>query len=599
MKKRSSKIENLFFKSLFLKNYKLFSNENNIKLSKINLIFGHNSSGKSSILESFSLLKQSVQNPAAGTIASKGEYRIPTMREILTDGNLKNILSIGVSTDHFISIVKNFVWKNQKSDFDSLKVYDVTKNSKISDENLSLIIKFESLNEKIEDVALYGRLYRTIIAQIPTNINETGIMKRGKFEFIKKSYFTKGSGLFLFKEDANILRMLAFSLLTNLKHLTKEQNNNLLNDLYKKFNVPRAYIDLKDYGESLMLEYNLREKPKKFMFESEHKEGTIGTMIDPNSINKKDTEYLINCILKDEIEPIIDFFLEDYKKNSSIQCEGMFLSGAFRSNKTLLSFLTRWGERYSIIFSKEEPDSFKKGNFKFLFYDIVDILLMEDQSIAKNLSNYIPLSVERPKPEAIYIYSGTEPKDAGYLAQHVPDLLYNNKKLEANANKWIKKLGFNFKLDIKKIKSSELFEIRFYDETRKHSFSYKDVGTGISSLLPIIINTVLLKNKVLAIQEPERSMHPAFQLDLMDLFTETYNENNNIYLIETHSELLVLKLMQLVRDKKIKNTEVSINYVTKNLEGSKVTNLKLDEKGNFLDDWPQGFFDERIDIALR
>ena len=133
---------------------------------------------------------------------------------------------------------------------------------------------------------------------------------------------------------------------------------------------------------------------------------------------------------------------------------------------------------------------------------------------------------------------------------------------------------------------------------KKISFSYKDIGTGLSSLLPIVINSVLLKNRTLGVQEPERSLHPSFQIELMDLFCETLKTNNNQYLIETHSELLVLRLMQLIRDKKISNDDVSINYVSKDKDGAKIHNLKMDKNGDFIDKWPEGFFDERIKLSL-
>ena len=41
--------------------------------------------------------------------------------------------------------------------------------------------------------------------------------------------------------------------------------------------------------------------------------------------------------------------------------------------------------------------------------------------------------------------------------------------------------------------------------------------------------------------------------------------------------------------------DVSVNYIVKN-EGSHIYNLKIDEEGNFIDKWPEGFFNERISI---
>ena len=105
-----------------------------------------------------------------------------------------------------------------------------------------------------------------------------------------------------------------------------------------------------------------------------------------------------------------------------------------------------------------------------------------------------------------------------------------------------------------------------------------------------------MTNKTIAIQEPERSLHPEYQINLMDMFVETSKNLNNKYLIETHSELLILRLMKLVKEKKISHNDVSINYVSKSETGSKINNLKMNENGDFIDKWPDGFFIERLKI---
>ena len=56
--------------------------------------------------------------------------------------------------------------------------------------------------------------------------------------------------------------------------------------------------------------------------------------------------------------------------------------------------------------------------------------------------------------------------------------------------------------------------------------------------------------------------------------------------------------MQLIKNKTISSEDVSINYISKDENGAKVNNLKIDAEGNFIDEWPDGFFDERIKLSL-
>ena len=66
------------------------------------------------------------------------------------------------------------------------------------------------------------------------------------------------------------------------------------------------------------------------------------------------------------------------------------------------------------------------------------------------------------------------------------------------------------------------------------------------------------------------------------------------FIIETHSEHLILRLQRLVYEKQIKPEDVSVIYVSRGPEGAKAERLNLDEEGDFIDEWPNGFFLERL-----
>jgi predicted ATPase len=44
----------------------------------------------------------------------------------------------------------------------------------------------------------------------------------------------------------------------------------------------------------------------------------------------------------------------------------------------------------------------------------------------------------------------------------------------------------------------------------------------------------------------------------------------------------------------LKPEEISVIYVSRNESGASVERLRLDNDGHFLDEWPGGFFPERI-----
>ncbi|MBK8945362.1 MAG: DUF3696 domain-containing protein [Ignavibacteriae bacterium] len=144
-----------------------------------------------------------------------------------------------------------------------------------------------------------------------------------------------------------------------------------------------------------------------------------------------------------------------------------------------------------------------------------------------------------------------------------------------------------------------LFENNLKIEVKPH-----DVGIGISQVLPIIIAVLTQKNPILAIEQPELHIHPALQVELADLFIDGINKNPEaIYLIETHSEHFILRLLRRVRnasksdDKSLKLTpeQLNIYYIDNDDIFTNVKKITVNERGRFNEKWPKGFFEERID----
>jgi len=131
-----------------------------------------------------------------------------------------------------------------------------------------------------------------------------------------------------------------------------------------------------------------------------------------------------------------------------------------------------------------------------------------------------------------------------------------------------------------------------------------DVGIGISQVLPIIVAVLTQKNPILAIEQPELHIHPALQVELADLFIDGINKNPEvIYLIETHSEHFILRLLRRIRnasstDKmnlKLKPEHLNIYYIENEDILTNVKKITVNERGRFNEKWPKGFFEERID----
>lgn len=148
----------------------------------------------------------------------------------------------------------------------------------------------------------------------------------------------------------------------------------------------------------------------------------------------------------------------------------------------------------------------------------------------------------------------------------------------------------------------KLNELILVDRRSSTIVSHRDVGIGVSQVLPVLVSAYGSKKQLIAIEQPEIHLHPALQADLGDVFIESaLGEHQNRFIIETHSEHLLLRIMRRLREtsasKKrkgahIRPEDVSVLFVLPKGAASVVQHLELDEEGALLDPWPGGFFEE-------
>ena len=131
-----------------------------------------------------------------------------------------------------------------------------------------------------------------------------------------------------------------------------------------------------------------------------------------------------------------------------------------------------------------------------------------------------------------------------------------------------------------------------------------EIGVGISQILPVVVAALDPdRPEITAIEQPELHVHPRLQVELGDLFAEQA-VGGRAFLIETHSEHLMLRLLRRIEETAsgelpegkpaLKPDQVSVVYVEQ-IDGEVMaTRLRIDETGEFIDRWPQGFFRERV-----
>lgn len=158
--------------------------------------------------------------------------------------------------------------------------------------------------------------------------------------------------------------------------------------------------------------------------------------------------------------------------------------------------------------------------------------------------------------------------------------------------RWLKDMNLADGLSIRALGNSARYELLI--ENGDQASNLKDVGVGVSQVIPVIVAALFAQpGHIVIVEEPESHLHPLAQSKLAELLAQVSKERNVQFIVETHSEHLFRRMQTLIAKQQITTKDAAMYFVERDGKAARMRPLELDDFGR-VKNWPEGFFGDAL-----
>ena len=601
---------------LILKNFKAFSGRTVIPFGRLTLIFGRNSSGKSSIIQSLMFLRQSMSDiDRAGLTTSEGPFtNLGSGTQILSGQNTATECEITPIYD-MASMLRNFPIHSAEGDASQGSV-GAGYLFHLEQPNIELTVRERRYYADGDDHVAStegGFLFS------PFSVPESTVANPDATE-VKKLFAEFSDQLTRFYVE----NIEAWKLLI-LEALNLEDGRDIRDALLgagEDFFLERS-DDASFAGSGTIttwIEFLRFSSPNPGPGQEDprHRLRLLRDLVGEVPEGPADAAPILPPVLRVHLERAFGVVRNRYAEMSielfATELVAMRLDGSYRSGGRLSGRRSsaRWRNARQAAngFLPDFPTVVDQIRRRLPILDNLSAVARATNRATFILSYIGPIRSQGGRYEAERFLRDRRDREVGKDGSNTMQLIADDEGLKTHANIWMERLGITYRMDPQRIETSwgaPLLGKRIVDARNSLELNLVDVGFGISQVAPIVVGSLLLSQTrgreegprphrdTLLIEQPELHLHPAMQAKLGSLFAEVVSTSSTAQIIaETHSEALILRVMKLIRTGKLDASLVKVLWVDQDDDGHAfVQDLPIDASGEFEVSWPHGFFSER------
>ena len=599
---------------LILKNFKAFSGRTVIPFGRLTLIFGRNSSGKSSIIQSLMFLRQSMSD-VDGMTTSEGPFtNLGSGTQILSGQDTASECEITPIYD-MASMRRNYPIPSAEGDASQRSV-GAGYLFHLEQPNIELTVRERRYYADGDDHVAStegGFLFS------PFSVPESTVANPDAKE-VKKLFAEFSDQLTRFYAE----NIEAWKLLI-LEALNLEDGRDLRDALLgagEDFFLERS-DDASFAGSGTIttwIEFLRFSSPNPGPAQEDprHRSRLLRDLVGEVPEGAADAAPILPPVLRVHLERAFGVVRNRYAEMSielfATELVAMRLDGSYRSGgrPSGRRSIAQWRNARQAAngFLPDFPTVVDQIRRRLPILDNLSAVARATNRATFTLSYIGPIRSQGGRYEAEATMRILRDREVGKDGSNCMQLIADDEGLKTHANIWMERLGITYRMDPRRIETSwraPLLDKRIVDARNSLELNLVDVGFGISQVAPIVVGSLLLSQTrgreegprpyrdTLLIEQPELHLHPAMQAELGSLFAEVVSTSSTAQIIaETHSEALILRVMKLIRTRNLDASLVKVLWVDQDENGHAfVRDLPFDASGEFEVSWPRGFFSER------